>query len=156
MAAIAVQSITSNSLKALCQDVLCHSSDELEGRKGFMFDLSGFVIKIPVADGLAIIAFDPSYRDRRRYNILCQVLCQSLSARGHISILQKSDKAFGIISPCHVNVLFQWLFGEAPYTSYPSDMARGDGEQDLVTTGAAGGYLVYFPFSIENLPAGRR
>jgi len=108
---IAVQSIISNSLKALWQDVLCHSSDELEGRKGFMLDLSGFVITIPVADGLAIIAFDPSYRDRRRYNILCQVLCQSLSARGYISILQKSDKALGIISPCPVNVFFNGWIG---------------------------------------------
>jgi len=103
--------VITNSLKALWQDVLYHSPDELEDRKGFMLDLSGFVIAIPVVDGFAVIAFDPSYRDRRRYNILCQVLCQSLSARGYLSLLEKSDKALGIISPCPVNVFFNSRIG---------------------------------------------
>ena len=109
---IAMKPVITNSLKALRQDVLCHSSDELDGRKGFMLDLCGFVITIPVADGLAVIAFDPSYRDRRRYNILCQVLCQSLSARGHLTLLEKSDKALGIISPSPVNVFFNGRIGD--------------------------------------------
>ena len=101
---IAMKPVITNSLKALWQDVLYHSSDELEDSKGFMLDLSGFVITIPVVDGLAVVAFDPSYRDRRRYNILCQVLCQSFSAMGHLSLLEKSDKAIGIICPCPVDV----------------------------------------------------
>jgi len=101
---IAMKPVITNSLKALGQDVLYHSSDELEDGKGFMLDLSGFVIPIPVADELAVVAFDPSYRDRRRYNILGQVLCQPLSTRGHLSLLEKSDKAIGIISPSPVDV----------------------------------------------------
>ena len=108
---IAVKPVITNSLKALWQDVLYHSPDELEGRKGFMLDLSGFVITIPVVDGLAVIAFDPPYRDRRRDNILCQVLCQSLSARGHLSILEKSDKALRIFSPSLVDVFFNGRIG---------------------------------------------
>ena len=101
---MAMKPVITNSLKALGKDVLDHSSDELEDGKGFMLDLSGFVIPIPVVDGLAVVAFDPSYRDRGRDHILCQVLCQSFSARGHLSLLEKSDKALGIISPCPVNV----------------------------------------------------
>ena len=101
---IAMKPVITNSLKALGQDVLYHSPDELEDGKGFMLDLSGFVIPIPVVDGLAVVAFDPSYRDRGRDHILGQVLCQSFSARGHLSLLEKSDKAIGIISPCPVDV----------------------------------------------------
>jgi hypothetical protein len=98
--------VITNSLKALWQDVLYHSPDELENGKVFMLDLSGFVITIPVVDGLAVIAFDPPYRDRRRDNILCQVLCQPLSTRWYLSILEKSDKALGIFSPSLVDVFF--------------------------------------------------
>ena len=101
---IAVKPIITDSLKSLWQDVLHHSSDELDGREGFMLDLARFVVVIPVADGFAIIFFDSAYRDRRRYNILCQVLCQSLSSRWHITLLQKSDEAFWIFFPCSVDV----------------------------------------------------
>lgn len=109
---IAMKPVITNSLKALWQDVLYHSPDELEDGKGFMLDLSGFVITIPVVDGLAVIAFDPSYRDRRRHNILCQILCQSLSARGHLCLLEKSDKALGISSPSLVDVFFNGRIGD--------------------------------------------
>ncbi len=108
---IAMKSVITNSLKALWQDVLYHSPDELEDGKGFMLDLSGFVITIPVVDGLAVIAFDPPYRDRRRDNILCQVLCQPLSTRWYLSILEKSDKALGIFSPGLVDVFFNGRIG---------------------------------------------
>ena len=108
---MAMKPVITNSLKALGQDVLDHSSDELEDGKGFMLDLSGFVIPIPVVDGLAVVAFDPSYRDRGRDHILGQVLCQSFSARGHLSLLEKSDKALGIISPGPVNVFFNGGIG---------------------------------------------
>jgi len=109
---IAMKPIITNSLKALGQDVLYHSSDELEDRKGFMLDLSGFVIPIPVADELAVVAFDPSYRDRRRDNILSQVLCQPLSTRGDFSLLEKSDKAVGIISPSLIDVILNQRIGD--------------------------------------------
>ena len=109
---IAMKPVITNSLKALGQDVLYHSSDELEDGKGFMLDLSGLVIPIPVAGELAVVAFDPSYRDRRRDNIPGQVLCQPLSTRGDFSLLEKSDKAVGIISPSLIDVVLNQRIGD--------------------------------------------
>jgi|GEM_PF-5794862 len=93
IAYIAVQTVITNSLKPLGQDMLYHSSDELEYGEGFMLHLSGFMFTVPVADRFAVISFDPSYRDKRRDNILCQALGQPLTTRGHFAFLEKSDKA---------------------------------------------------------------
>ena len=111
IAYIAVQSVITDSVKSLWQDVLNHPSDELECRKGFVFNLSCFVVAVPVADRFAIITFDPSYGDGRRYDILCQILSQPLSAGGYFSWLKESDKAFGIISPGSVDVSFDDRIG---------------------------------------------
>jgi len=93
------------------QSVLSHTSDESEGREGFVFNLLGFVVTVPVADRFAVIPFNSANRDRRRNNILCQILSQSLSAWRYLSWLQESDKAFGIISPCSVDVSFNGRIG---------------------------------------------
>jgi len=106
IADMAVQAVITDSLKSFGQDVLCHSSDELEDGEGFMLNLSGFMVTVPVADRFAVVAFNPSYRDGRRDDILCQVLGQSLTTRGHLSILKKSDKAFGIVFPRPIKVFF--------------------------------------------------
>ena len=111
IAHIAVQSVITDSMKSLWQNVLDHTSDELERRKGFVFNLSAFVVSIPVADRSAIVTFDPSYRDGRRYDILCQILSQSLSAGRYFSGLEESDKAVGIVSPCSVDVSFDGRIG---------------------------------------------
>ncbi len=103
---VSVKTVISNSLKTFWQYVLNHSSDELESREGFMFNLLCFVVPIPVADRFAIITFNPSYRDWRRDDILRQILSQSLAARWHLSWLKESDKTFGIIFPCPVDVFF--------------------------------------------------
>ena len=108
---IAVESVISDSVKSFWQDVLNHPSHELECRKGFMLDLSCFVVPIPVADRFAVIAFDSSYRDGRRDDIFCQVLSQSLSTGWYLSWLKKGDKAFGIIPPCSVDVSFNGRIG---------------------------------------------
>ena len=108
---IAVQSVISDSVKSLWQNVLNHTSDESEDREGFMFNLSCFMIPIPVADGFSVISFNSANRDRWRYDILCQVLCQPLSAGWHLSGLKKSDKALGVIFPCPVDVFFNGRFG---------------------------------------------
>jgi hypothetical protein len=84
-----VQSIITDSLESFWQNVLNHSSDELECVKVLVFDLSCFVVTIPVADGFSVISFNSANRDRGRNNILCQVLSQPLSAGGHISGLKK-------------------------------------------------------------------
>ncbi len=111
IAYIAVQSVITYSLKTLGQNVLDHASDELERREGFVFNLSGFVVPVPVADGFAIITFNPSYRDGRRYDIFGQILSQPLATRGHLATLKESNKAFGIAFPCFVDVFFNGRIG---------------------------------------------
>ena len=108
---ISVQAIISYSVKSLWQDVLDHPSHELQCRESFMLNLSCFVVPVPVADRVAIILFNPANRDRRRNNILCQVLGQPLSAGWYFSGLQKSHKAFGIICPCLIDIFFNGRIG---------------------------------------------
>ena len=108
---IAVQSVITDSVKSLRQNVLNHTSDELEDRNGFVFNLSCFMVAIPVADGFSVVCFNPANRDRWRYEILCQILSQPLSAGGHLSWLKESDKAFGILSPGSVDVSFNGRIG---------------------------------------------
>ena len=103
---IAMESVISDSLKAFGQNVLNHPSNESQDRKGFVYHLSCFVVAIPVADGLTIVGFHSANRDRWGDDLLCQIVCQSLSARGHFSRLKVSDKSFGVIVPCPVNVFF--------------------------------------------------
>ncbi len=111
IAYIAVQSVITNSVKSFGQDVLNHSPQELECREGFVFNLSGFVVAVPVADGLSVVCFNPAYRDRWRYDILGQISSQPLSAGGHLAGLQESDKAFGVVSPGSVDVSFNGRIG---------------------------------------------
>lgn len=108
---VTVQSVISDSLKALWQNMLNHTSGELQDSESFMFNLSCFVVPIPVADKFSIIPFNPSYRDRRRYDILGQILSKTLSSRRNFSFLQKGDKTIGIISPCPVDVFFNGRIG---------------------------------------------
>ena len=108
---ISVQSVIADSVKSLWQNVLNHTSDESEDRKCFVFNLLGFVVTVPVADRFAVIPFNPANRDRRRYDILCQILSQPLSAGGNLSWLQESDKAFGIFFPGPVDVFFNGRVG---------------------------------------------
>ena len=106
-----MQSVISDSLKALWQDMLNHTSDESQDRKSFMFNLACFVVPIPVADEFSVISFNPSYRDRRRYDILGQILSKPLSTSWNFSCLQKGDKALGIICPGTVDVFFNVRVG---------------------------------------------
>ncbi len=108
---IAVESVITDSVKSLWQNVLNHTSDESEDREGFVFNLSCFVVTVPVADGFTVISFNPADRDRRRDDIFCQILSQPLSAGGHIAGLKKGDKAFGVIFPCPVNIFFNDRIG---------------------------------------------
>ncbi len=108
---ISMQSVITDSVKSLWQNVLSHPSDELECRKVFVFNLFCFVVAVPVADRFAIITFDSSYRNRWRDDIFCQVLSQPLSARWHLTWLKESNKAFGIVSPCAVDVFFNSRIG---------------------------------------------
>ncbi len=103
---IAVESVISDSLKSFGQYMLNHPSNESQDWEGFVFNLSSFMIAIPVANGLTIVGFNSANRDRWGDDILCQIVCQSLSARWHFSRLKVSDESFGVIVPCAVNVFF--------------------------------------------------
>ncbi len=108
---ISVQSVIADSVESLWQNVLNHTSDEAENREGFMFDLSCFVVTVPVADRFTVIPFNSANRDRWRNDIFCQVLSQPLSAGRYLTRLKESDKAFGIISPCPVDIFFDGRIG---------------------------------------------
>lgn len=111
IAYVTVQSVISDSLKTLWQDMLNHTSDELRGSESFMFNLSCFVVAVPVADGFPVISFNPSYGDRRRYDILGQILSQPLSSWRNFSGLQKGDKTLRIICPGPLDIFFNVLVG---------------------------------------------
>jgi len=66
---------------------------------------------IPIGDRFAVISFNFANRDRRRDDILCQVLSEPLSAGGDLSWLRESDKTFGIVSPGSVEVSFHHRIG---------------------------------------------
>jgi len=103
---ISVQTIISDSVKSLGQNMLYHASHETQNREGFVFNLSGFMIPVPVADRLAVISFDPSYRDGRRDHIFGQVLSQALPAGRYFTGLKESDKSLGVVFPGLVDIFF--------------------------------------------------
>src|SRR5680860_1643535 len=106
-----METIISNSLKTFRQYVLNHSSEESESREGLMFNLSCFMVTVPVADRIAIIPFNPFYRNRRRDNILRKVFGQSFTSWRHFTGLEESHKAFRIIFPCPVYIFFDGRVG---------------------------------------------
>ena len=106
IAYISVQTIISDSVKSLGQNMLYHASDELENREGFVFNLSGFMIPVPVTDRLAIIAFNSANRDGRRDHIFGQVLSQALPAGRYFPGLQESDQSLGVVFPGLVDIFF--------------------------------------------------
>ena len=108
---VTMQPVISDSLKAFWQDMLYHPSNELDGGESLVFDLTCFMVTIPVADEFSVISFNSAYRYRWRYDILCQILGQSLSARRNLSLLQKGDKTLGVICPGPVDVFFNVRVG---------------------------------------------
>ena len=103
---ITMQAVISDSLKALRQDVLYHSCDELDGKEALVLNSACFMVTIPVADEFSIISFNSAYRYRRRYHVLCQILGQSLSTSRNFSFLQEGDKTLRVICPGPVDVFF--------------------------------------------------
>ena len=107
---IAMQAVISDSLKTLRQNVLSHSSHEFHGWKCLMFNLPTLVIAIPVAYGVAVVAFDSSHGDRRRDDILGKIFRESFSSGRNISRLKKGDESFWVIFPCPVDIFFNSRF----------------------------------------------
>lgn len=109
---ISMQAVIANSLKALWQDVLYHSSNELQDAESFVFNLSCFMVSVPIADGFTVVFLNSANRNGRRYDVLCQILRQPLSAWRHLSGLKESYKTLGIISPCSIYVFFNGGIGD--------------------------------------------
>lgn len=108
---ISVKAVITNSLKTLWQNVLYHSSNELQDGERFVFNLSCFMVSVPIADGFTVVSLNSANRNGRRYDVLCQILCQPLSAWWHLSRLKESYKTLGIIFPCSIYVSFNGRIG---------------------------------------------
>ena len=106
VADIAMESIIPDALKAFWQDVLNHTMDKVQSRERCVLDIGSAVIAIPVTNGVAIVTLDASDRDGRRDNIFGKVLSQSLSTERHLTLLNVSHKAFWVLLPCAVDVVF--------------------------------------------------
>ncbi len=110
IAYVSVQAVISDSMKALGQNMLYHASNKTQGREGFVLNLSGFVVPIPVTDRFAIIPFYSANRNGRRDDIFCQILSQPLSAGWHFAGLKESDKSVGVLFPSLVDIFFNgWI-----------------------------------------------
>jgi len=103
---ISMEAVITNSLKALWQNVLGHSSDEFQDGERFVFNLSCFMVPVPIADGFTVVSLNSANRNRRRDDVLCQIFRQPLSAWGHLSGLQEGDKTLWIVFPCPIYVFF--------------------------------------------------
>jgi len=62
-------------------------------RESFVFDLAGFMISIPVADGMAVVAFDAVNGDGGRQHI-CEIASEPGGWAG-IALFDESDEAEG-------------------------------------------------------------
>lgn len=58
IAGVGVEAIVADALEAFWKDMLDHAADEDQDGERFVFDLAGFMIAIPVADGMSVVAFD--------------------------------------------------------------------------------------------------
>ena len=75
IAGVCVDAIIANALKAFWKDMLDHSADEDQDGVSFVFDLAGFMIAIPVTDGMSVVAFDAMNGDGWRDNIFGEITC---------------------------------------------------------------------------------
>lgn len=101
---VGVQPVIPDSLESFGQDMLDHASEEGQDRYGLRLDGLGLVVSIPVADRLVIIAFDASDGDRRGGDLLGEILGESFPPGGHLSFLQESDEALGVVFPALVDL----------------------------------------------------
>jgi len=99
IAGIGVEAIVADALKAFWKDMLDHAADEDQDRERFVFDLAGFMIAIPVADGMAVVAFDAVNGDGGRDNIFGEIASEAPAGGRGIAFFDESDEAGGVIFP---------------------------------------------------------
>ena len=101
-----MKAVVGNALEPFRQDVLDHAAYEQEHRKSFVLDFFRTMILVPVADGEVVVGFDAANRNRRRDEILGQVLGEALATWGDFSFDHKGYKAFWIVLPSSVDIFF--------------------------------------------------
>ena len=99
IAGIGVEAIVADALKAFWKDMLDHAADEDQDGERFVFNLAGFMIAIPVADGMAVVAFDAVNGDRGRDNIFSEIVSKAPAVGRGIAFFDESDEAGGVIFP---------------------------------------------------------
>jgi len=112
IAGVSVDAIIANALKAFWKDMLYHAADENQDGESFVFDLAGFVIAIPVADGMAIVAFDAVNGDGRRDNIFGEIASEATAMGWSIAFFDERDEAGGVIFPSLIDERIDGRGGE--------------------------------------------
>ena len=103
IAGVGVEAIVADALKAFWEDMLDHAADEDQDGQSFVFDQAGFVIAIPVADGVAVVAFDAVNGDRWRDNIFGEIASKAAAVGRGVAFFDESDEAGRVIFPSVVN-----------------------------------------------------
>jgi len=99
IAGIGMEAIIADALKAFREDMLDHATDKVEDRKGFVLDFTGFMVAVPVTDGLAVVTFDAVDGDRRGDDIFSEVAGEAAAVGGHIAFFDESHETPGIFVP---------------------------------------------------------
>lgn len=99
IAGVCVDAIVADTLEAFWKDMLDHPSDEDQNGKRFVFDQAGFMIAIPVADSMSVIAFDAVNGNGRGNNIFGEIASEAPAVRRGIAFFDERDKAGRIIDP---------------------------------------------------------
>jgi len=99
IAGVGVEAIVADALKAFWEDMLDHAADEDQDRERFVFDLAGFMIAIPVADSMAVVAFYAVNGDGWRDNIFGEIASEAMAVGRCIAFCDESDEAGGIVFP---------------------------------------------------------
>jgi len=99
IASVSVEAIIADALKAFWEDMLDHATDEDQDGESFVFDLAGFMIAIPVADGLAVVAFDAVNGDGWRDDIFGEIASEAPAVWRGIAFFDEGDEAGGVIFP---------------------------------------------------------
>ena len=115
--------------------MLDHAAEEGQDRYGFMLNGGGLVVSIPVADRLAVKAFDASDADWWGGDVLGEVLGESFAAGRHLSRLQERDEAPGIVVPTVVQIGLERL-GVSFLGQQSQQMVLPFAVQDFVGEGA--------------------
>ena len=94
-----MDAIIADALKAFWENMLDHASDEEQDGERFVFDLAGFMIAIPVADGLAVVTFNAVNGDGWRDDIFGEIASEATAVWRGIAFFDESDEARGVIFP---------------------------------------------------------